>query len=265
LPVDIEQGGRWSITSPSPADLFALVCKNCGIALQGGDEAALFLCAECGRAFEPGDQGLTELIPTTATVTTELAIGAPVRYLAFWRLCVSISASPGSAWERIRRATTESSPRLYVPAFSLSRPVVQQLGISLTEAQPALEATAKFGEDAPRRPLLVEVGSAKSDAAPAADEDHGVDDLYDPRGPNNAGPGFGSFSPVVIGREDVSALAHFVYLAVESHEVNELRSVDYELEITGEELVFIPAVWDPRYIHESNWRLLLREFDGLVA
>jgi hypothetical protein len=30
-------------------------------------------------------------------------------------------------------------------------------------------------------------------------------------------------------------------------------------------LIFIPAVWDPRQVHESNWRLLLREFDGLVA
>jgi hypothetical protein len=60
-------------------------------------------------------------------------------------------------------------------------------------------------------------------------------------------------------------LAHFVYLAVESHEAHDLQSVDYELETVGEDLVFIPAAWDPRCIHESNWRLLLREFDGLVA
>ena len=42
-------------------------------------------------------------------------------------------------------------------------------------------------------------------------------------------------------------------------------AVDYQLEPRGEEPIFIPAVWDPRHIHESNWRLLLREFDGQVA
>jgi hypothetical protein len=79
------------------------------------------------------------------------------------------------------------------------------------------------------------------------------------------GPDFGTFSPILVGRKDARMLAHFVYLAVESHEAHDLQSVDYELETVGEELVFIPAVWDPRCIHESNWRLLLREFDGLVA
>ena len=72
-------------------------------------------------------------------------------------------------------------------------------------------------------------------------------------------------SPILVGRKDAHVLAHFVYMAVESHEAHELHSVDYELETTGEELIFLPAVWDPRYIHDSNWRLLLREFDGLVA
>jgi hypothetical protein len=80
-----------------------------------------------------------------------------------------------------------------------------------------------------------------------------------------AGPGFGIVSPIVVGREDAHALAHFVYLAVESYETKDLHSVQYDLESLGEELLFLPAVWDPRYIHESNWRLLLREFDGLVA
>ncbi|MBN1632034.1 MAG: hypothetical protein JW990_19940, partial [Thermoleophilia bacterium] len=72
-------------------------------------------------------------------------------------------------------------------------------------------------------------------------------------------------SPVVVGRQDSRTLAHFVFLAVESHEKKDLMAVDYQLETRGEELIFIPAVWDPRHIHESNWRLLLREFDGQVA
>ena len=47
--------------------------------------------------------------------------------------------------------------------------------------------------------------------------------------------------------------------------MHDLQGVELALEPGEEELVFFPAVWDPRYIHESNWRFLLREFDGLVA
>ncbi len=60
-------------------------------------------------------------------------------------------------------------------------------------------------------------------------------------------------------------LAHFVYLAVESYEAPNLHSVEYQLQTKGEQLVFLPAVWDPRYVHDSGWRLLLSEYDGRVA
>ncbi len=131
------------------------------------------------------------------------------------------------------------------------RGVVQRLGVSMTEAQPALELSAGLDKSAPHRASLSSVGLRQQPdeeaAGPATD------------------PGFGTFSPVVVGREDARVLAHFVLLAVESNETKEIRSIYYELEATGEDLVFVPAIWDPRYIHESNWRLLLREFDGLVA
>jgi hypothetical protein len=156
-----------------------------------------------------------------------------VQYLAIWRLAVFISAAPDNAWERISKAVAPGSPYLYVPAFSLVRPVVQRLGVRLTETQPDLELTAGPPEHTAQRPALVEVAALP-----------------------DAGAG---------GRKDARVLAHFVYLAVESHETRDLRSVDYELQTLGEELILIPAVWDPRYIHESSWRLLLREFDGLVA
>jgi len=186
----------------------------------------------------------------TAAVTTELAVGGPVHYLAVWRLEVVVTTAVDSAWERIQRASAPESVPLYVPAFSLIRPVVQRLGVSLTEAQPSLELSSGLAAGAGPRPALVD-----ADAGPDVGE--GLDAL--------GGPDFGTFSPVVVGRKDAQLLAHFVYLAVESHEAHDLQSVDYELETVGEELVFIPAVWDPRCIHESNWRLLLREFDGLVA
>jgi hypothetical protein len=157
---------------------------------------------------------------------------------------VALTGAGASAWERIRRAAAPDSPYLYVPAFTLVRPVVQRLGVSLTEAQPSLELSPGLVTGSSQRPSLV------------ASEEQSTE---------QGGPGFGTFSPVVVGRKDARMLAHFVYLAVESHEVSDLQSVDYELETVHEELLFVPAVWDPRYIHESNWRLLLREFDGLVA
>lgn len=255
--------GRWNTTSLSPADLVPLLCSKCGLALLGGDEAALFICPVCGLAHEPGERGLEPFSPLTAAMTTDLAVAGPVQHLAVWRLVVTVEAPAESAWERIRKAAAPGPAYLYVPAFSLVRPVVQRLGVSLVETQPALELAFGLPANVPSRPALVSV-------------DGGTARRLDGRSDGGAGDGtlgvavasasdLGPLPPVVVGREDARVLAHFVYLAVESHEAHDLRSVDYRLEATSEDLVFIPAVWDPRYIHESNWRLLLREFDDLVA
>lgn len=185
-------------------------------------------------------------------MTTELAVGGTTQYLAVWRSAVKapLSLLVESAWARIGRAHAPDPVYLYVPAFTLARAMVHRLAVSLAEAQPALELTPGLAQDTCRRPALVE-----ADRIP----------LPGAAGVALTGPDFGTFSPVVVGRKDCHALAHFVFLAVESYEAPNLRAVDYELEITGEELVFLPAVWDPRYVHDSNWRLLLREFDGQVA
>jgi hypothetical protein len=249
-----------SITSLSPADLIPLLCTNCGAALQGGDNAALFLCAACGLAYEPGEEGLVSFPPLTAAVTTELAVAGPMQYLAVWRLAVSISAAEDSAWEGISKAVTPRSPCLYVPAFSLVRPVVQRLGMRLTETQPDLELAQGPPEHVAQRLALVEVATPQGPGLTRGGSP--LDSTVDAAG---AALDFGFLSPVVAGRKDARVLAHFVYLAVESHETRDLRSVDYELQTLCEELILIPAVWDPRYIHEASWRLLLREFDGLVA
>lgn len=188
-------------------------------------------------------------------------MAGPVHHVAVWRLAVSITGAADSAWERIRRATAPSPSYLYVPAFSLMRAVVQRLGVSLTEAQPGLELEPGLRTFTAQRPALSEVTKNASLAAAGSDDEGG-------EGEGTAaatGPGFGAYSPVVVGRQDARTLGHFVYLAVESHEARDLHSVDYGLETIEEDLIFIPAVWDPRYIHEYNWRLLLHEFDGLVA
>jgi len=236
--------------------------------LQGGEEAALFVCPVCGRAHEPREDGLESFFPLTAAITTELALAGPVQYLAAWRLDVTVSNVEASAWERIRRVTAPETAYLYVPAFSLVRPVVQRLGVSLTEAQPVLELSSGLAAGAAMRPALVDAGAdvgVRTDVEQAARGATGRGADAGEGEEADKGPDFGTFSPILAGRKDARMLAHFVYLAVESHEAHDLQSVDYELETVGEELVFIPAVWDPRCIHESNWRLLLREFDGLVA
>jgi hypothetical protein len=227
-----------------------LICGNCGAPLLGGDEAAMFLCTACGLVYEPGEAGLASFSPLTASATTELAVAGAVQYLAIWRLTVAVKASASSAWERISRVVAPQSPYLYVPAFSLMRQVMQRLGTRMTQVQPALDLTPGTAEQPARRPALVEVRATGRSGAP---------------GGAVGGPDFGKFSPVVVGRKDAHVLAHFVFLAVESHECRDLSSVDYDLETESEELILVPAVWDPRFIHEANWRLLLSEFDGLVA
>lgn len=221
----------------------------------------MFLCTVCGRAYEPREGGLAPFWPLQAAPTTELAVAGGVRHLAVWRVTATVTCSlsargtgaPESAWERIVRTVAPQPAYLYVPGFSLLRPVVQMLGVSLTRTQPELELSqglrGETREDVMAGPATVRLVGKEDDKAAQTVE----------------GPALDLFSPVVVGREDARALSHFVYLALESHEARELRRVDYELEVTAEELLFIPAVWDPRYIHEANWRLLLREFDGLVA
>lgn len=170
--------------------------------------------------------------------------------MAFWRLLVDFSRATEGAWARICKAQSPEPAYAYVPAFTLAKAVVQRLGVSVTVTQPQLELTPGLAQDSLSRPALKEAGAVG---------------LPGCAGLAPTGSDFGVLSPVVVGREDCRVLAHFVLLAVESSEAPNLHSVDYQLEMKGEELVFIPAVWDPRYVHDSNWRILLREYDGQVA
>jgi hypothetical protein len=205
----------------------------------------MFVCVNCGLVHEPGENGFTAFSPLTVAPTTDLAQAGDVQYLAVWRVAVEVKAGPDSAWERIQKVAAPRQPYVYVPAFSVARMVVHRLGASLTQMQPELQLTTGLDVSCTERPHLKDV------------EDPTIEYAF--------GPAFGVISPVVVGRKDAHALAHFVYLAVESSDKHELHAVEYELEATAEDLLFLPAVWDPRQVHESNWRLLLREFDGLVA
>ena len=216
-----------------------LLCGNCGLPLEGDAESSLFVCSGCGLVHEPGQDVLGAFPAMSAAITTDLAASGDIHYLAVWRM-------RAPSWERIHRATSSGAGYLYVPAFTLVRPMVQRLGVSLCLTQPELELTPGLLISAVSRPSLVGAPEPQFESWPL-------------------GPGFGAVSPVVVSRQDAKVLAQFVYLAVESHETHDLHPAGGDLAVGGEELVFIPAVWDPRYIHESNWRLLLSEFDDLVA
>jgi hypothetical protein len=203
---------------------------------------------------EVGEKHLTPLEANTAAATTELAVSGPLQYLAVWRLLPATVAQDDPVWEIIRRAATPRPAYLYVPAFSLTRAVVQRLGVRLTEVQPDLTLTVGAPAARALRPALAEArpGIAALPPTQAAPESLGE-------------PFSDAVSPIVAGRREAWGLAHFIYMAIEARQTHDLRPIDLQLQAGQEELLFLPAVWDPRCIHEANWRLLLEEFDGLVA
>ena len=223
------------------------------------------MCPGCGLVHEVGEKTLTPFPASTVAVTSELIPSGLVQYLAVWRLLPAAMAGEDLVWEHIQRVAASGPAYLYVPAFSLARQVVQRLGVRLTDVQPVLGLNAGVPVGKGPRPALAE---ARSEVTPlpatVAGSSGGA------RGGSVAGDlggdqEFGLVSPILVGRREAWGLAHFIYMAIEARETHDLRPAGLCLQPEREELLFFPATWDPRYIHEANWRLLLREFDGLVA
>jgi hypothetical protein len=221
---------------------------------------SLFPCRECGAFYEPEGQDLQEVVPRTAAITTQLAVPPEVHYLAAWAFLASVEVRekrtatvvpPVSVWEHIREVAAPRPPFLFVPAFALARMVVQQLGAVLVEAQPELDLGSGIPSEGLKRPVLVEAEGRAAQVVGSEDE------LGEP-------PRW-TVSPVLLSKKDAETVAHFVYLAVENRATADLRGIDYDLSLTGAELLLLPAVFDRRYVRDSNWRFILREFDGLVA
>ncbi len=214
----------------------------------------MFACPACGLVHELAGGRLEPFPADTVETTTELTVTGPVQYLAVWRLQPAATPEGDVVWDYIRRAAGPRPAYLYVPAFSLARAVVQRLGVRLTEVQPDLTVTAGAPAARALRPALAEARpeTAPFPIAPSA-----------PPAPDE--PVSDAVSSVLVSRREAWGLAHFIHMAIEARETHDLRPGDLQLQPGTEELLFVPAVWDPRYIHESNWRLLLREFDGLVA
>lgn len=214
--------------------------------------AAVYLCRKCGRAWELEGRKLVTLRAFTAAPTTALAAPSPIRYLSIWRFAAQVqvreksgrSGAPASmVWDQVVKVAGSRVPHLYVPAFAFGRQVVQQLGAGLVERQPRLE----LKEGLPPEQLA---GPGVATAEAVEEEE---------------GPGFGDIAPVLLSCRDAQTVAHYVYLAVENRGTVDIRGIDYDLQLGPGELIFLPAVYDKRYVRDAGWRLLLREFDGLVA
>ena len=211
------------------------------------------------------DGGLTPFPASTAAVTTELTVPSHLRYVAFWRLPLAADSVGDPVWDLMRRAAAPRQAYLFVPAFSLARTVVQTLGVRLTEVQPDLDLTRGAPVARALRPALVDTAAGPTPFPTAGFLTPSGDPEHDGRAPDAGDPGSDAVSPILVGKREAGGLAYFIYMALEARETHDLQPSDVGLEPGGEELVFVPAVWDPRCIHESNWRLLLNEFDGLVA
>ncbi len=260
--------GRCVVTALSLSELFPLVCRDCGTVVPPDDDAALVVCPSCGLAHELVDGELGVTTPLVAACTTELAILGEVHRLAAWRLIVEVDEPGDSTWERLGRKAAPQIPYLYVPAFSTTRSVLHRVGFQLTQAQPRLEpcpsgrAATEHGHLDPE-PGMSATGlhSVSAGAGPASCLARGATSFS----PEDDESGFGRFTPVLLSRQDARILSHFLYLVLRAGDIRELAVADYQLDVVAEELVYIPAVWDTRYLHGANWRLLLREFDDLVA
>ena len=178
-------------------------------------EAVLFVCPCCGLVHEPTAEGLRRVPPLVAAVTSQTAERTPESYLAVWEVLVSF------AGDRRRR--------IFVPAFSLARSVVERLGVRLTQKAPALVAL-----EFPQHPGSTAAADARL------------------------------FSQILLGRQDDRTLSRFVEVALwlrEHGDGGAAPTPDDRLEVCDERLVYLPALCDPRCIHDADWRLLLREFD----
>lgn len=261
--------------SLSPPSLVALVCPECGVPLDVAQESEVFACRRCDRAYELTGDELRRCPVFTAGVTSRSPGLEEPRYVAVWRFAAHPSVREKSTtvvesrdvWSSIERVAAPEPACLYVPSFTLARVAVQQLGILLVESQPRLRLTPGVPPEHPsHRPLVGAPGGGSvapstSGRARGAGVIGGYAAAVAEAGLAD-GPGFATVSPVVFGEADARAVAHFVYLALESLRTPELRSIDYDLELEDAELLFIPACYDARYVRHANWRLLLSECDG---
>ena len=157
-------------------------------------------------------------------------LGDYVQYLAVWRVTVEVKAGSDSAWERIKKVAAPDKPRTL---------------------RARLLAGPHGGAPAGREPHPEAAPSASSQpGSKAANSEHphpGRTPTTPPSRTFSLGPDFGAISPVLVrqkGRSRAGPL-RLSGRGVVTTSTSCTRSTTSSQAI-GEDLVFLPAVWDPR-------------------
>ncbi|MCX8032400.1 MAG: hypothetical protein N3B14_03245 [Thermoleophilia bacterium] len=192
------------------------------------------------RGYEVGEDGLHRVPIAVAAPSSRVAVGSVVQYLGFWRVSAQVTSGPESVWRHLERRLGGQPCYFYIPGFSWRRAEVQQLGVRVTQAQPALDLCSEPG-------CWGVVGASVAQVA---------------AGELRAGA---TVLPVLLGYKDARTLTRFISLALEVASSDSVQLEEYEIKPYREELIFIPAVRDARFVQDAGWRLLLEEFDSLIA
>lgn len=217
---------------PSPPELVPLVCASCGRPLVAPPEADLFLCRPCGRVFEGDGAGLTEVPVATARPTSAHPPATGSEHLAVWRFV----ARPVVTAREVRGREDRGA------AWETLRAAAEPAG-------PFLYAPAFVTQ----KLVVRAVGLGLTTAQPALTLDPGL--------PAPAVP----LLPPLLGAGDAEAIAHFVFLALEAATSPGLQRIRYRLELSEPQLLMLPSCRDPRAVRDLGRRLLLADFDHLVA
>ena len=122
----------------------ALVCPECGGALDGLRFDRVFFCPTCRTALEPGESGWQKH-PLVAAACSE---GEPPRlYLPLWRFRVTVTAGNTSRRQEIACRILDDFTVIWVSGFNMLRPSYYgDLGLIYTERKLEPAPAEQFAE-----------------------------------------------------------------------------------------------------------------------
>ncbi len=218
--------------------LLPLVCSTCALPLTLSPAAAAYPCTGCGRVYEPQAGELREVPVGYVQATSEVERRGELHLLPFWEFPAEVAverkraanpAAPDYTWGQVRRRAARKGTAPRSPSLFVPAFALERVVV------------ARLG---------VRLLRAQPEMAVLAQGEQGLG---------------GRLPPLLLDEADARVAAHFVYLALEADATPELRSIDYDLRLGPGRVLFLPADYDRRLVHDANWRLLLREFDGLLA
>jgi hypothetical protein len=114
----------------------ALLCPDCGQALQGLRYDRIFFCQTCAQGLYPAEGGW-ERYPVTAAQPTDPR-EVPRFYLPLWRFEVEATAASANRRQEVAARRLDDLTVIWVSAFNMLRPSYYgDLGLLLTEKKVA--------------------------------------------------------------------------------------------------------------------------------